>query len=261
MASKSRWRCTRPNWIDEYKFSDLLAKLRETGVSDIYIMQIETSQILPNALADIIEGYTNGFDSVDTETLHVLSSDANDKVGDAGCEYVHIVYIKGNVIYDLKQPMDGTDHSHIDQGTWDRVIGMYVDLTETVVPQGNIVLDVNATGTVYCTIVAGDTHSITTKCWIPTGYKGMVVELVPSFTIVEAAGPLFADGMNVGVNLNGTVYSRSVVPENIGHAWAEPMPYDLPLDGESYIAMQHSQLDTDATANTGTINVSYLIYK
>ena len=264
MASSCKWSVSgTKNWVQEFRHEELLRKLRQSGKKDseIILAQFEVTQALPNALADIIEGYTNAFDSIDTTTLHILSSDADDTVGGAGCEGVHLVYIKGNVITDTLYPLAGTAHSHINNGTWDRLIGMYVDLTTTVVPQGNIVLDVHLTGTVYCTIAVGDTFSITSKMWVPSGYTMAVIEVIPLFTIVESATPLLTDGSNVGINVNGTVQSRSVLPENIGRPFVQPMPFSTPLAGEAYICLQHSQLDTDATAVTQTLIVTYCLVK
>jgi len=263
MASNAKWRVARPTWQDEFKYGEMLRKMREAGIYDIWVAHFEVTQALPNALADIIEGYTDAFDSINTVTtaIHIESSDADDTDGGAGCEGVHIVYIKGNEITDTLFPTAGAAHSEVVDGTWDRLIGMYVDLATTVVPQGNITLKNHAETAVYCTIIAGDTYSITSKMWVPSGYEGLVVSVVPLYTIVEAAGPLLTDGSNVGININGTVQSRSVLPENIGRALVDPMPFNLPLDGEAYICLQHSQLDTDATAMTQTLNADYLIYK
>jgi len=267
MASNAKWKIMNLEDLDiieAAKFEKLISEFRRrSGKRDdqMIFAKFEVTQVLPNALADIIEGYTNAFDSIATTTLHILSSDADDTVGGAGCEGVHLVYIKGNVIYDTLYPLAGTAHSHINNGTWDRLIGMYVDLTTTVVPQGNIILDVHLTGTVYCTIVAGDTYSITSKMWVPSGWKMAVVDLVPLITIVGAASPLLTDGSNVGINVNGTVQSRSVLPENIGRPFADPMPLNLPLAGEAYICLQHSQLDTDATAVTQTLNMTCMLWQ
>lgn len=262
MASKARWTVGRPTWIDEFRHAEALKKLREAGYFDIIVGHFEVTQEMPNALADIIEGYTDAFDSVDTTTLHVESTDTDDDVGGAGCEGVHIVYIgSDHEFYDLSQALDGTSHSHINQGTWDRLIGMYVDLSETLVPQGTVTLKNHAETAVYCTIVAGDQYSITSEMWVPSGYNGVVASLVPLYTIVEAAAPVLTDGSNVGVNVNGTVQSRSVRPENIGRPFADPMPFNIPLEGEGYICLQHSQLDTDADAMTQTLNMECLLYK
>ena len=151
--------------------------------------------------------------------------------------------------------------------TIDRIVGMEIVASENaavpavVVPVGNIIIDVHATGTVYCTIVAGDIYSITSKIWIPEGWSGACVSLVPTFEIANGASPVFANGTNIALDDNGTLKKiRAVTPENDGREFAQPMPFDLPVEGEKYLGIAHETLDTDANL-TETIDVTYLLWK
>jgi hypothetical protein len=272
MASSAEWSISStPTWVQEFRHAELLKTLREMGkkASEIILARFKVTQALPNALADIEEGYTNVANNLDcaTDLVHVLSSDADDKHDGAGAQAVRIWYIKSGAISSADFDLEGATHVHLASlGTIDRIIGMEVigsvnGTNAVVVPQGNIIIDVHAGGTVYCTIVAGDLYSITSKMWVPTGYTMAAIEIIPLITIVEAAGPLLTDGSNVGININGTVHSRSVLPENIGRPFVMPMPFDKPLAGEAYICLQHSQLDTDATAVTETLIVTYCLVK
>ena len=263
MASSARWRVGDPNIVQDAVLEKVLGALnRRGGFRGKYkVFQCEVTQALPNALADIIEGYTDAWVAADTADIHIESTDADDTAAGAGCTGVHLVYWQDGDIYDALIATAGAAHSHLALGTIDEIIGMYVDLAVTLVPQGIITLKNHAESAVYCTIVAGDTYSITSKMWSAAGWNMAVVSCVPLIAIVEAAAPLLSDGCNVGINVNGTVQSRSVLPENIGREFAEPMPFNLPLAGAGYICLQHSQLDTDATAVTATQNVMILLWE
>jgi hypothetical protein len=271
MASACKWSIGVENPVQGKLIRPILEELdKRAGYTGSHLVaQFEMTQALPNALADMEEGYTNIANDLDcaTDLIHVLSSDADDKHDGAGAQAVRIYYLQSGDVYYADYDLEGATHVHLAAlGTIDRLIGMKIigsvnGTGAVVVPQGNIIIDIHAGGTVYCTIVAGDLYSITTKMWVPEGWSMVIASCVPLQTIAEAAAPLLSDGMNVGVNVNGTVQSRSILPQNIGKDFCEPQPFNQPLEGEGYICLQHSQLDTDATACTATQNVLYLLYE
>lgn len=271
MASAGKFSVGVENPIQGNLIRPILEQLdKRAGYTGRHLVaQFEVTQALPNALADIEEGYTNIADDLDcaTDLIHVASSSADDDWNGAGAQAVRIYYLQGGEVLSVDYNLDGQVHVHLAAlGTIDRIIGMEIIASPdavtpaVVVPVGNITIDVHATGTVYCTIVAGDLYSITTKMWVPTGWSMVVIQMVSLITIAEAAAPLLADGMNVGINVNGKVESRSMLPQYIGE-FTKAMPFNLPLEGEAYICVQHSQLDTDATACTGFQCVLYLLYE
>jgi len=244
--------------VERAQLKDILTELnRNHRQSQIWLFKAETSLTTVDAMAAMEVGYTNAFDSVDTTTLHLVSSSADDAVAGPGCTEVTVVGVKSNAFHTKAIAMAGASHAHINDGTWDRLIGMYASAGT---PVGNIVLDVHATGTVYCTIAATQTYSVTTKVWVPTGFTGAVVSVIPIVPLTAAATFVVADGAMVGIDINGTVQTRYVGPENIGKEFCQPMPFNLPITGEKYMSIQIGACDTDLHG-TPTIIVTYLIWE
>jgi hypothetical protein len=260
MANVCRYRIGLPDWRQEAKFADILKKLRDTKVSDIYIAEFEIGMTGPDASAEMIAGYTNAFSAIDTTTLHILSSDAKDTAAGVGAQAVTIDYIKAGVICSKEFEMAGTSHSHINDGTWDRVIGMRVTRVGTELdPAGNIVLDVHATGTVYCTIPAASNYSITSKMWLSTSYYGMPISVSCSTAYTAAATADFkVIGQNLGVNMNGTskIFGVPVYDQN-RELLQCPI---IPITGDKYMSLMNQSWDTTLNQEMAAC-VSYLVWK
>jgi hypothetical protein len=270
MATSGRWSIdAAPNVIQEAKYEVLLRKIRERHISSFWIAQFEMTQQAPDAAAEVIEGYTNIANNLDcaTDLIHVLSSDADDAHDGVGAQAVRIWYLKNSLINYADYDLQGQAHVHLAAlGIIDRLIGMQIIASTTaavpaiVVPQGNIVIDVNATGTVYCTITAGNLYSFTCTMWVPAGYKMIIAQLTTAIVSAPTAtGILSTDGVNMYINVNGTVTKGQVIPpfEPVLHMG---QPFDLPLDGEGYIALKHDSTHTD-TLVTPTHTITYMLWK
>lgn len=259
MASKSRFEITQaPNILQEAKFKELLAALRaRNGMlgKQFWLAQFEVTQEAPDAIANINEGETNTFDgTAAAAVVDIVSSAAADK-GKSGTLWG----ISSAGIASEDFTLDATDATTPVTSTteWIRLIGMTLDAACA----GNItVSETGGAVNQYMLLVAGDTYSISCTMWCPDGYSMAVVSLVPVFEIANGASPVFANGCNVGVNVNGTVSIRGITPENIGKEIDLPQPFMLPHSDDGYIAIQHETMDTDANI-TETITVTYLVWE
>lgn len=274
MATSGRWKITQaPNLLERIKLKEELRELmQQLGSSGKvwWLEHFEITQEAPDAIAVIEEGYTNIANNLDcaTDLIHVVSSDAADDKDGAGAQAVRIWYLQDDSVKHVDYDLEGITHVHLAAlGTIDRLQGMEIVASQNaavpaiVAPTGNITIDVHATGTVYCTIPAGSLHSLTTKAWIPEGYQGACVSLVPKFEIANGAAPVFANGTNIALDVNATLTNiQGIPPELNGQDVVNPQPYSLPLDGEAYLGVAHETLDTDANL-TETIDVMYLIWE
>lgn len=260
MASSCRFEIKQsPNPLEAVKIEKILNEIvKRAGSSGktYWIMHFEVVQEAPDAIVDIVEGETDTFDgTVAADEVDIVSSNAADK-GMSGTLYG---ITENDVIYGEAFTLDAADATTPITTTtkWKRLIAMTLDAAcagnITVSEEGGAVAQ-------YMLVTAGDLHSITTKTWVPDGYAGAVVSLVPTYEIANGAAPVFANGCNVGVNVNGTVKITGVTPENIGKDICSPQPFDLPHYDDGYMAIQHETMDTDANL-TETIDVTYIIWE
>lgn len=272
MASSARFSIGDPNIIQSAKIKALAEQLNGRGGfrGRIKVATFEVTQEAPDVAAEIIEGYTNIADDLDcaTDLIHVVSSDADDDWEGVGAQAVRIWYLQDGDIYSADFDLDGQVHVHLAAlGTIDRIIGMEIiasvnaAVPAVIVPQGDITIDVHATGTVYCTIVAGDLYSITATMWVPEGWNMAIASLIPALTKAPAAEAIGDNGINVYIDINGTVTKGQIISlQNSGRDLESPTPFDLPLAGEGYISLLHDSVNTGANL-TPTHTVTYLLWE
>jgi hypothetical protein len=245
----------------EVMFEKWLLKLRQQGKKDseLIIATFEVGTTGADTATEIIVGYTNAFSAIDTTTLHILSSDAKDTAAGVGAQAVTIDYIKAGVITSKEFEMAGTSHSHINDGTWDRIIGMRVTRVGTEGdPAGNIVLDVHATGTVYCTIPAASNYSITSKMWLSTLYNGTPVSVCCSTAYTAAATADFkVIGTNLDIDMNGSVITKGVPVYAQDRELLVCPP--IAITGDKYMSLKQQSWDTTLNQEMSAC-VTYLIW-
>ena len=270
--------CLRLNFVQPQDYQRLGIVLEHIVARKKNVQILECCvEMTSTAAAEIRTGFTNAFHNIDTTTLHLLSSDAKDTAAGAGAQAVTLIGIKGSALRQLSIEMAGIAHSHVNDGTWEQLIGMIVTRAGAEGdPAGNIVLDVHATGTVYATIAAGAMATPTMRAYVPTG-KNCVFARVScaagaaaeqADVLVQGGGVKLRpfhdnnDGILWGVAGTNVMYQAQVEYRGEGKLEFTPDLPELVGDDHRYFSLIQARASAkDATTIAiAYINCSYIYY-
>jgi len=272
MAAYGKYCFRDPNLVDYIHFEHALDVIQRKGGTkqDLKIIQLNINMPAGATMIAADAGRTNEFDGTGTPIIvYAISSDnTQDKAAGTGALEVTVLGTDENDLYvEETFVLNGT--TQVAGSTkFKRLIGANLTKCGTDgVGTGNVTITNTGQTETYLTISAGQAGSCNSKCYVPDGYKGILLDLQAAFVqTADAAAVKLTEAVNIWLRMIGD----STVTEDEIHqftstslGYVEINPTHCPVDGGDDVLfdLYHQSVDTDNTTNVMHYHCTYLLWK
>ena len=272
MAAYGSYDFRDPCLVDYMNFEKELLMVQGRGGTKADLKIIELNITMPAGATMIAAdaGRTDEFDGTATPIIvYAISSDnTQDKAVGTGALEVTVFGTDENDLYiEEAFTLNGTTEV-AGSNKFKRLIGaMLTSCGTDGVGTGNVTITDTGQSETYLTIPAGQAGSCNSKCYLPDGYKGILLDIYASLVqTADAASVLLTEGVNIWLRELGT----STVTEDEIHQYSitniseiEVQVPHPPIEGGDDVLfdLYHQSIDTDIVANVMHYHCIYLVWK